>query len=237
MRILRTVVEISMLTMFDPRQDLALGGPIALQFIGDDDARHVGQPLEKLAKELLCGLLVPPALHQDIQHVPLLLNCPPQIVMFALDGQKHLIEVPFIAEPGTAATELIRILLAELAAPFADRLIGHYDSTFKQQLFDIAEAEAKPKVQPHRVADDFRRKAVVLIVVGGWWHVHAWIKSHQAEALQGRQQVDNAIRKALSEIQHDEASEIGDPVTYFMQQMSQIARHAIPPELSRQEPW
>jgi hypothetical protein len=77
------------------------------------------------------------------------------------------LEVPFIAGPGTAATELISILLAELAAPFANRLIGHDDSTFKQQLFDIAEAEAKPKVQPHRVADDFRRKAVVLISLAG----------------------------------------------------------------------
>src|SRR5215813_7448585 len=140
------VVQIPMLTMFDPRQDLALGRPIALQFIGDDDARHVGQPLEELAKELLCGLLVPSALHQDIQYVPLLINCPPQIVILTLDRQKHFIKVPIIAGPGTAATELIRILLAELATPLANRLIGHDDSTFKQQLFDITEAEAKPKV-------------------------------------------------------------------------------------------
>jgi hypothetical protein len=111
---------------------------------------------------------------------------------------RTFIKVPFIAGPGTAATELISILLAELATPFANRLIGHDDSTFKQQLFDIAEAEAKPKVQPHRVADYFRRKAVVLIVVGSWWHIHAWIRSHQAEALQGPQQVDNAMATRLT---------------------------------------
>jgi hypothetical protein len=33
---------------------------------------------------------------------------------------------------------------------------------------------------------------------------------------------EELIRKALSEIQHDEASEIGDPVTYFAQEMHRI---------------
>ena len=33
---------------------------------------------------------------------------------------------------------------------------------------------------------------------------------------------EELIRKALSEIQHDEASEIGDPVTYFVQEMHRI---------------
>ena len=47
---------------------------------------------------------------------------------------------------------------------------------------------------------------------------------------------EDMIRKALSEIQHDEASEIGDPVRYFMQEMSRIARHAAPPTLSGQDP-
>jgi hypothetical protein len=33
---------------------------------------------------------------------------------------------------------------------------------------------------------------------------------------------EDLIRKALSEIQHDEASEIGDPVAYFLQEMRRI---------------
>jgi len=33
---------------------------------------------------------------------------------------------------------------------------------------------------------------------------------------------EELIRKALSEIQHDEASEIGDPVTYFLQEMTRL---------------
>jgi len=38
---------------------------------------------------------------------------------------------------------------------------------------------------------------------------------------------EDLIRKALSEIRHDEASEIGDPVAYFMQEMERITeQHA-----------
>jgi hypothetical protein len=36
---------------------------------------------------------------------------------------------------------------------------------------------------------------------------------------------EELIRKALSEIQHDEASEIGDPVTYFLREMAQLTPH------------
>jgi len=79
-----------------------------------------------------------------------------------------------------------------LSAPFANSLIDHYHAPFHQPLFDIAEAQAEAEVQPHGVADDLDRKAVVLVVVGGWWGVHALITSHQAEALQASQQVDNA---------------------------------------------
>ena len=33
---------------------------------------------------------------------------------------------------------------------------------------------------------------------------------------------EDLIRKALSEIQHDEASEIGDPIAYFFQEMERF---------------
>jgi hypothetical protein len=43
-------------------------------------------------------------LPQDIQHVALLIHRPPQIVPLPLDGEKHLIEMPFIAGSRTATT-------------------------------------------------------------------------------------------------------------------------------------
>ena len=42
MRVLGAVIEIPMLAMFHPWQNLALSGSLALELIGDDDARDVG---------------------------------------------------------------------------------------------------------------------------------------------------------------------------------------------------
>jgi hypothetical protein len=41
---------------------------------------------------------------------------------------------------------------------------------------------------------------------------------------------EDVIRKALSEIQHDEASEIGDPVAYFLQEMERFTAPRFPGE-------
>jgi hypothetical protein len=95
-----------------------------------------------------------------------LIYCPPQIVMLTLDCQKHLIQVPLIAGPRTAATELIGVLLTELATPLANRLIRHGHATFTQELFHIPDAQTESEVQPDGVADNLHRKAVILIFGG-----------------------------------------------------------------------
>ena len=41
-RVFCTVIEVAMLAMFHPWQALARGGSVALEFIGDNHARHVG---------------------------------------------------------------------------------------------------------------------------------------------------------------------------------------------------
>ena len=83
--------------------------------------------------------------------------------------------------------------MAKLATPLADGLIGYDYATFKEKFFHITEAEAEAKVQPHGMADDFHRKAVILIGVGRWRCAHAENMSHYEENAQADRQVDNAI--------------------------------------------
>jgi len=117
-RVLCPIVEIPVLTEFYPREDLSLGGPVARQFIGDDHAWYGGQPLGQFAEELLRSLLVAPTLHQDVEHVALLIHRPPEIMPLVLNCQKHLIQMPFVSGPRATPPELIGILLAKFAAPF-----------------------------------------------------------------------------------------------------------------------
>jgi hypothetical protein len=41
-RVLGAIIEIPMLAMFHPWENLALGGPITFEFVGNDDPRYVG---------------------------------------------------------------------------------------------------------------------------------------------------------------------------------------------------
>jgi hypothetical protein len=100
--VFRPVVEIALLAMCHTQEHLPLGGTIAAELIRDDDPRDIGQALQQLAKELLRRLLVPLALHEDVEPVAVLIDCPPQIVPFAVDAEKDFIEVPLITRSGAA---------------------------------------------------------------------------------------------------------------------------------------
>src|SRR5262245_47872259 len=108
--------------------------------------------------------------------------------MLTFEGEKYFIKVPFVTRLRTSATELIGILLTKLAAPFTDGFIGHHHAAFEQELFDITKAQAKPKVQPDGVADDFHGEPVVFIFRGGRQCLHAATLPHSVRL----RQVDNA---------------------------------------------
>ena len=85
---------------------------------------------------------------------------------FPFDGEHYLIEMLLVPGPRTPAPELIRILLPELAAPLADGLIRHRDAAFAEEFFYIPKTQTEAEVEPNSVADDFDRKAVILIASG-----------------------------------------------------------------------
>jgi hypothetical protein len=162
-----------MLAVFDARQDLLFGGAIAAEFIRDDDPRHIPQALQQLAEESFRRVLVPPALHQDIEDMAILIDRPPQIVAFTPHAEKHLIQMPFVARSRAPAAQLIGIGLPKFPTPLSHRLIRQDDATLGHELFDIPIAEAETKVQPDAVADDLGREAMTLLPVDWWGWVHA----------------------------------------------------------------
>jgi hypothetical protein len=95
---------------------------IAAQTIGYDCARHILQPLQQFAKETLRGTGVPSLLHQDIEHLSILVDRAPQIVVFAPDRHEHFIEMPDIAETAPAISQLLGKWGAELQTPLSHGL-------------------------------------------------------------------------------------------------------------------
>jgi hypothetical protein len=101
-----------------------------------------------------------------------------------VNREKHFLEMPLVAWPGAPPPELIGILLAEFATPFADGLIGYDDAPYKEQLFDIPVAEAEAVVQPDAMADDFGGQTMVLVAVVRCWCAHAASMPHPVAAQQ-----------------------------------------------------
>ena len=117
-----------MLPVLHAGQDLLFGCRIARQLIRDHDTRDVLTPFEQLAEEFFRGGLVASTLDQDREQIAVLIDGPPQIMLFAADVNKHLIEMPFVASLRTASTHLVGILLAEFPAPLSNGLVGQYNA-------------------------------------------------------------------------------------------------------------
>jgi hypothetical protein len=175
MRVLAPVMEITTLTMRYLWKHLALGRAVALQLVGHDAVGHIPQALEQLAKELLGGLLVPPALHQAIEDVGVLIHRSPQVMTPAVDGQTHRIEMPLVTWPRPSASEPIGIVLPKLQTPLPDSFIGHLDAAFEQELLHVAVAQLKAIVAPDPVTDDVAGKAVIFVGLGVGGRGYAWL--------------------------------------------------------------
>jgi hypothetical protein len=160
-RVLRTVVEVPMLTVLDTREPLALRRAIALELLRHEPPGDVLTAFEELAEELLGRLLVAPPLHEDVEHYAVLIHRPPQRVPFLVDRDEHFVQMPLVTRPGTPATALIRILLPELPAPLAHGFVRHEDPTDEQQLFHIAVAEREAEIEPDSVANNLSRKETI----------------------------------------------------------------------------
>ncbi len=75
---------------------------------------------------------------------------------------------PFVEMPNgmrlrPAFAKIGRNLGSKMVHPAAHRLIGNHDPAFRQQIFDVAEAQREPNIEPDRVLDDFGRKAIAAI--------------------------------------------------------------------------
>jgi hypothetical protein len=76
------VIEALVLAMLDPGHDLPLGRGVALQLVGDEHTRGSTLLLEELAEQAFGGLLIAPALNQDIENETVLVDGTPEPMPF-----------------------------------------------------------------------------------------------------------------------------------------------------------
>jgi hypothetical protein len=157
--------------MFNLGKELALCHAVAAQLISDDYTRHILKALQQPSKKSFGGFGIPPWLNEYVEYNAVLIHRTPKVMLHALDPDEHLIKVPLVTGPRTAAAQSAREGLAELLAPAPDGLVGDDNATLSQKPFDISQAEAEHVIQPDSVADDLGGKAMAIVWVG--WRLHA----------------------------------------------------------------
>jgi hypothetical protein len=113
-RVLRSIVQVAALAVFDIGHQRTLCHPIAAELVGDENPRHILQSLQQPLKETLRCPSIAATLHQDIEHDPVLIDGTPEIMQLTPDPNEDLVHVPLVARPRPTPAELVRKARAEL---------------------------------------------------------------------------------------------------------------------------
>src|SRR5712692_2482842 len=113
-RVLRSVVQPPTSTMLHGGQHLCLGSRITAQLVSDDDPRGVLQTFVQFAKELLRCTLISPRLHQNVEHLAILVDGTPQILQPAGNPEKDFVEMPLVAGARAARAQPLSVDSTEL---------------------------------------------------------------------------------------------------------------------------
>ena len=117
---------------------------------------------KRATQQLQSRRLVPSLLDQDVENLALVIDGAPEPHLPTADPDEHLVQMPAARRWASATAEVLRDQRAELDHPASDRLAADFDSALGQQFLNIADAEREAKIQPHRLANNVRRKPMAL---------------------------------------------------------------------------
>src|SRR5471032_3081550 len=107
--------------VFDVRHDLALGGGVGAEFVGDDPLRRTSLLAQEPCQQSPRSPCVPMNLHDFIEYVSFLIDSAPQIAFLTLDGDHDLVEMPYVMPRGSFWLQATRVVGAEFDRPASDR--------------------------------------------------------------------------------------------------------------------
>jgi len=120
--------------------------PITPQLVGDQLSGCLSLLFQGLTKEAFSGSTISAFGDQNIDHVSILIDGPPQIEASTLDGDEEFIDVPDVAESSLFPTQSSGVGRSEFLTPIADRFVGDKDSSLCKQVFYVSKAQGEPMV-------------------------------------------------------------------------------------------
>ena len=154
------IVRVAGRVVGDRRHDVVMSDTVAAQLVGHETTRFLSLAPQESPKEPPRRTPVSTRLDENVDQVAVLIHRAPEILALTIDRHEDFVQEPRIAESTLPALQAPRVVRAELPAPLPNRFVRDDDASFRQQIFDIPEAQAVPVVEPHGVADDVGRKAM-----------------------------------------------------------------------------
>jgi hypothetical protein len=136
---------------------------VTLQLVCGQAKQNLSFALQKLSKEAFRCTTVASRLDEEIDHVAVLIDGPPQILSLTVDRDEDLVPAPCISESTLSSFQTPDIVETKLRAPPANGLIGHDDPSLGDQILDISEADTESVLKPDRMTDDFGWIAVSVV--------------------------------------------------------------------------
>src|SRR3984893_4991025 len=163
MRILRSVVAPSAAFMAFCDSKIAGSSSIRSKIICDELVWDKAIFLQQLAHQFERRPLVPRGLHQHIKNFTLGIHGTPEVDQATIDLDIDFVEMPDGMRLRPAFAQICRDHRPKMIHPAPNGLVGDHDAPFRQQVFDVTEAQCEPEIEPDRLVDDLWRKAVAAI--------------------------------------------------------------------------
>src|SRR5712664_69210 len=163
MRVLRSIVlpPTTLMVLLDPK--VAGGGGIRPQVVGDQSSGNETVFLQQLSHEPHCGMLVAFRLDQHIEDLALGIDGAPQVDHAAIDLEIDFIQMPARVGFRSAFTQVRCDHRPEMVYPAPNGLVGDRNAALCQQVFDVAQAQGEPEVEPDRLLNDLGWESVAAV--------------------------------------------------------------------------
>ncbi len=163
MRSLRSVIQPFVRAVFDCRHDLAPGNCVGAELVSDHASGWAALFLQEAGQQAFRRFSVASALENFVEHIVILIDSPPELVLLAQDRDHDFVEMPDVTTAWRLAPEAASVSRPELQRPSADGLVGDEDAALEQHLLNQPQAQREPEVQPDRMGDDLWWEAMALV--------------------------------------------------------------------------
>ena len=114
--------------MHDRRHDRPVRSPITEEFVRDQTQRYTALRFQQFTEETRGRTSIPAGLDEDVYHVTVLVDGPPEILPAALNVHEQLVQIPRVAQRWTlSAGQLIDIVKWNLLCHIPVKMRGAED--------------------------------------------------------------------------------------------------------------